>query len=57
MSIRWMVERNRVSHDLERLKIIEVYAEGESKETVKAENKQWSHKRSLIKIDCKGVRK
>jgi len=50
MSVRWMVDR-KYKKDNKIYQVVEVYAEGESKETVKKENKQWSHKRSLIKID------
>lgn len=48
MKPRWMVERKRTNYDRETLKIIEVYAMNENKEIVKQENKNWSHKRSLI---------
>ena len=45
-----MIER-KYERNRELLTIIEVYAEGENKELVKKENKQWTHKRELIKVD------
>jgi len=48
MTPRWMIER-KYERDRQLLQIVEVYAENESKEVVKAENKQWSYKRHLIK--------
>lgn len=50
MSRRWMIERKAVNRDREILQVIEVYAPGENKELVKAENKKWTHKRHLIRI-------
>lgn len=46
---RWMIERKAITRDSELLQVVEVYAENENKELVKAENKQWSYKRELIK--------
>lgn len=45
---RWMIER-KYAKDGQLLRVIEVYAPGENKETVKAENRRWTHKRYLIK--------
>lgn len=46
---RWMIERN-YERNREILQLVEVYAEGENKETVKAENRQWTHKRHLLLV-------
>lgn len=45
---RWMIERNFANWEREALQTIEVYAVGENKELVKAENRKWTHKRHLI---------
>ena len=45
---RWMIERKYVKNR-KLYQLVEVYAEGENKETVKAENRRWTHKRYLIK--------
>lgn len=45
---RWMIER-KYERNRELLQIVEVYAESENKETVKRENRRWTHKRYLIK--------
>jgi len=44
---RWMIERKYAKGD-ELLLVIEVYAVGENKELVKAENRKWTHKRKLL---------
>ena len=51
MTPRWLVERKykNSSHDI--LTIIEVYADGENKELVKQENKEWTYKRELLLIN------
>lgn len=46
---RWMIERKATNHDREMLQVVEVYAPGENKETVKKENRRWTHKRYLIR--------
>lgn len=46
---RWVVER-KYERNRELLQIVEVYAEEENKETVKRENRRWTHKRHLIKV-------
>ncbi len=48
MKPRWMVERTFANSEREALQTAIVYAEGENKETVKEENRQWTHKRSLL---------
>ncbi len=48
MKPRWMIERKRIEGN-KLYTIVEVYAEGENKEKVKEENKQWSYKRELIR--------
>ncbi|MFA8439317.1 hypothetical protein ABU914_10575 [Bacillaceae bacterium YX66] len=50
MSPRWMVERKVASIDRELLQVVEVYAEGENKELVKQENRQWTHRRELLLV-------
>lgn len=45
---RWMIER-KYERNRELLQIVEVYAEGENKETVKRENRRWMYKMYLIK--------
>ena len=45
---RWMIER-KYARNRELYQLVEVYAEGENKETVKKENKKWTHKRYLIR--------
>lgn len=50
MSPRWMVERKVASIDRELLQVVEVYAEGENKELVKQENRQWTHRRELVLV-------
>lgn len=47
---RWMVER-KYEKNRELLTVIEVYAPGENKELVKKENKHWTHKRTLLKVN------
>ncbi len=47
MSARWMIER-KYKKDGELYQIVEVYAEHENKELVKAENKKWTYRRELI---------
>ena len=47
---RWMIERKALKNR-ELLQVIEVYAEGENKELVKSENRQWIHKRELLLIE------
>ena len=47
---RWMIERKALKNR-ELLQVIEVYAEGENKELVKSENRQWTHKRELLLIE------
>lgn len=51
MTPRWMIERKRANNDQEVLQVIEVYAEGENKELVKSENKQWSYERELLMVE------
>lgn len=48
MTARWMIERKAITSDREFLQVVEVYAPNENKELVKAENKKWTHKRTLI---------
>lgn len=43
-----MIERKGINSDRQFLQIVEIYAPNESKELVKAENKQWTYKRTLI---------
>lgn len=50
MSPRWMIERKYKNSCHEILQIVEVYAEGENKELVKKENKQWTHRRELLLV-------
>lgn len=50
MSVRWMVER-RYEKNRELYQLVEIYADGEDKEIVKKENRKWTHKRRLIKVD------
>lgn len=50
MTPRWMVERTYANEFREVLTVIEVYAVGENKETVKKENKHWKHKRRLLRV-------
>lgn len=50
MTPRWMIERKHLKNR-ELLQVIEVYAEGENKELVKSENRQWTHKRELLLIE------
>jgi len=45
---RWMIER-KYERNRKLYQLVEVYAEGENKETVKRENRRWTHKRHLIK--------
>ena len=52
MTPRWMVERKAINRERELLQVVEVYAVGENKETVKAENRKWTHKRRLLLIDA-----
>lgn len=51
MTPRWMIERCFANREREILQTIVVYAEGESKELVKQENKRIKHKRELILIE------
>lgn len=44
-----MIERKAINSDRQILQVIEVYAPNENKEVVKAENRQWTHKRGLVK--------
>lgn len=46
---RWMIERKAMNRENDLLQVVVVYAENESKEIVKRENKIWTHKRELIK--------
>ena len=46
---RWMVER-KYAKENKVYQVVEVYAEGEDKELVKEENKQWTSKRTLLLI-------
>lgn len=46
---RWMITRKGRTYDGEELTIVEVYTTNENKETVKKENKKWTHKRYLIR--------
>ena len=48
MKPRWMIERKYDNGGHELLQVIEIYAENENKETVKQENRHWTHKRTLI---------
>jgi len=45
---RWVIER-KYERNRELLQIVEVYAEEENKETVKRENRRWTHKRYLVR--------
>jgi len=49
---RWMIERKAINQERDLLQVIEVYAVGEIKETVKAENRKWTHKRRLLLINA-----
>lgn len=46
--MRWMIERKAISSDRELLQVVEIYAKGESKETVKRENREWTYEREKI---------
>ena len=48
--VRWTIERGYVTVDRDLLQIVEVYAPGENKETVKRENKDWTYRRELIYV-------
>lgn len=50
MITRWSVERKALTWDGELLQVVEVYAPGENKEVVKAENRQYTHRRELLLI-------
>lgn len=50
MSPRWMIER-KYENNRELLQVITVYAEGENKELVKSENKQWTYKKELLMVE------
>lgn len=45
-----MIER-KYERDRQLLQIVEVYAPNETKEIVKRENKRWSYKRELIRVN------
>jgi len=47
---RWYVTRDYINKDRETLQFVEVYAEHETKEVVKNENKQWTHKRHCLHV-------
>lgn len=51
MTPRWTVSRKALNKDGDMLQIIEVYAEGENKEMVKQENRQWTHRRELLLME------
>lgn len=51
MTPRWMIERNYTNNTREILQIVEVYAEGETKEVVKKENKRWTYKKELLLVE------
>lgn len=51
MITRWAVERKARTHEGDLLQVVEVYAEGENKELIKRENRQWSYQRSLLLLD------
>lgn len=51
MTPRWIVERKYSNSNHEVLQVIEVYAEGENKELVKSENKQWTYKKKLLLVE------
>lgn len=46
--MRWMIGRKAISTDRELLQVVEIYAKGENKETVKHENKIWTYEREKI---------
>lgn len=49
---RWLIESIHANNDREALQTITVYAVGEIKEQVKAENRNINHKRKLLLIDA-----
>lgn len=51
MTPRWMIERKYANNNHELLRVITVYAEGENKELVKSENKQWTYERELLMVE------
>lgn len=50
MIARWSVEWKARTRDGELLQVVEIYAPGENKEVVKAENRQYTHRRELLLI-------
>ncbi|WP_018707693.1 hypothetical protein [Siminovitchia fordii] len=51
MITRWSVERKARTNEGELLHVVEVYAPGENKEVVKAEIRQWTHRRELLLLE------
>lgn len=47
--VRWMIERDTANNDHEYMQLVTIYAPHENKEVVKQENKNWTHKRELIR--------
>ncbi len=50
ITTRWSVERKAATNEGDLLQVVEVYAPGENKEVVKAENRQYTHRRELLLI-------
>ncbi|GIN97847.1 hypothetical protein J6TS1_37170 [Siminovitchia terrae] len=53
MIARWSVERKARTNEGDLLQVVEVYAPGENKEVVKAENRQYTHRRELLFVERK----
>ncbi len=56
MIARWSVERKAATNEGDLLQVVEVYAPGENKEVVKAENRQYTHRRELLLVANRGVK-
>ena len=50
---RWQIDRLIYNNDHDVLQVVQVYAVGEIKEQVKAENRHRAHKRKLLLIDAR----
>ncbi len=51
MKPRWITEHIAKTLDGEPLLVVNVFAEGENKETVKRESKVFTHKRKLVLVE------
>lgn len=51
MTPRWVTERLYANGEGDYLQVVTVYAEGENKETVKRENRDWTYRRKLLLIE------